>query len=1180
MNKCCRPLVVIIRTRVCGYKFPWLIHLFFLLPILNQFTNTFLVFTALQDITVLGKKNVIPSSRKKLLLGKHYMENMQFSYFATNILLISVCATWLSILLIKANDIHPNPGPSSVSSNSSTPDSHNISSRVFSAINLSKHLSFVHYNVQSISSKLDILGSELFDFDILAFSETWLNSSIDTEDLLIQSYRSPERKDRIGDSHGGVMIYVKENIHYRRRQDLEILGVECIWIELGNKHKHVLFGLFYRPPSSDSFYYSSIENSINLAVDTGVRDVIVTGDFNFNMLCETSARKISTFCEQFSLEQCINQPTHFTEHSSSLIDILLVSNSNHLILSGVGEPFLEQDIRYHCPVYGILNFSKPKAKSYMRHIWKYNQGNYALLRSQAAAFNWTSLQNNDINIYAKNLTDKIISLAKSCIPNKEVRIRPNEPAWITHSIKKLIRKRKRAYRKAKLSNLPFHWEKFKKIRNKVISLIRDSKKSLTDNLAHKLKSQTLSSKDWWNTLKKFISPYSKSAIPPLEKDGFIYSENLDKANLLNDYFRDQTVLPDHNSTLPDLPAFNGTPLSSLVLYPHEVESVLQTLPVGKAAGPDGINNRILKELSKEIAPPLCSIFNQSLNQGSVPDIWKVAHVCPIPKDGDVSSVSNHRPISLLSNIDKSFERIVFKYLYNHFLTNDILTPLQSGFVPGDSTVNQLTFLYNTFSKALDSGKEVRVIFCDISKAFDRVWHAGLLHKLKAAGVTDKLLAWFRDYLNNRKQRVVLPGVESKWNDTHAGVPQGSILGPLLFLLYINDIVNDIGSNIRLFADDTSLYIIVDNPDTAAVLLNIDMEKVSRWALTWLVSFNPSKNESLLISRKVNRHAHPPVFMQDQKITEVTSHKHLGVYFSNDCTWHKQIEYIKEKAWSRINVMRKFKFVLDRKSLEIVYTSFIRPVLEYGNIIWDNCTQQEKQDIEKIQLEAARIATGTTKLVSLNSLYQEIGWDTLESRRRKQQLTLFFKMHNNLSPVYLSSLVPPLVNNMSRYHLRNANDYQTIGARTNQYYHSFLPTVVREWNNLSEETKQAESVNLFKYRINQGKTLVPKHFYAGNRKLQMLHARLRTKCSSLNHDLFVKNIVDSPLCRCGEIENTNHFFFHCSFYNDQRRELIRCVSQQAIISLDILLLGDNSLSHQSNVQIVEAVHKYISGTKRF
>ena len=239
-----------------------------------------------------------------------------------------------------------------------------------------------------------------------------------------------------------------------------------------------------------------------------------------------------------------------------------------------------------------------------------------------------------------------------------------------------------------------------------------------------------------------------------------------------------------------------------------MEYVLKSLPLGKAVGPDGINNRILRGLAHKLSNPFCSLINQSLRIGIFPDSWKDAHVCPIFKGGDSASVSNYRPISLLSCLDKVSERAVFKHLYNHFHDNNILTPLQSGFIPGDSTTNQLTFLYNTFCQALDSGKEVRVVFCDVSKAFDRVWHKGLLCKLKAAGVSGSLLSWLGSYLSNRKQRVTLPGTQSNWNYIQAGVSQGSILGPLLFLLYINDIVKDIKSNIRLFADDTSLFLVV------------------------------------------------------------------------------------------------------------------------------------------------------------------------------------------------------------------------------------------------------------------------------------------------------------------------------------------------------------------------------------
>ena len=641
------------------------------------------------------------------------------------------------------------------------------------------------------------------------------------------------------------------------------------------------------------------------------------------------------------------------------------------------------------------------------------------------------------------------------------------------------------------------------------------------------------------------------------------------------------VLDDSNAVLPELPEPSYlTSLSSIAFDPQEVEEILRTLKTDKASGPDGLSNRILKELSHEISSPLCSLFNKSLSLGKFPSPYKDANVTPVHKKGDLSLVSNYRPISLLNSVAKLFEKLVFKYFYNHLQDNNMLSSLQSGFIPGDSTVNQLAYLYHIFTEALDAGKEIRTVFCDISKAFDRVWHEGLIYKLKAAGVSGDVLRWFQSYLSGRRQRVVLSGSFSEWVYIKAGVSQGSILGPLLFLLYINDIVKNIGSHIRLFADDTSLFIIVDNPTTAALCLNSDLEKLSRWAAIWLVTFNPSKNESLLISRKINKPIHPPLYMQNVQIQEVSSHKHLGLYFSNDCSWHQHIDYIKQKAWFRIHVMRKLKFKLDRKSLETIYLTFIRPLLEYGDVIWDNCTQYEKNELDKIQNEAARITTGTTKLVSLDNLYKEVGWQTLHRRRQDHKITLFYKMFNQLTPVYLSSLIPQQVNAISHHNLRNSNDIHTIRSNTSLYHNSFLPSTLRQWNSLPVEVRQLNTLSSFKTFLKKDLQSVPTYYYCGSRKVQILHARLRTGCSSLNMDLFHKNITESPLCRCGSIEDTQHYFFHCRFYQGPRNTLLNACTTYQNPSLSLLLFGSSTLSLKANIAILEHVHKYILDTKRF
>jgi hypothetical protein len=803
------------------------------------------------------------------------------------------------------------------------------------------------------------------------------------------------------------------------------------------------------------------------------------------------------------------------------------------------------------------------------------------MRREAASYNWESLESDDIDTYASNITETLITLSKKHIPNKIVTIRQTDPPWMHNEIRKYIRKRKRAYDRAKKSNNIEHWNKYKTLRNKTTHLLRNAKTDYTKQLSEKIKGENLKTTDYWKILKQFIKPTVNSKIKILNDNGTILTSDTEKANLLNQFFQSQSSLDDKNKSLPNFHVHqNINKLDTINITYDEVRDTLKTLNVGKASGPDNINNRILKELSEELSVPLCHLFRKSLTACKVPSQWKLANVCAVYKKGDPSIVSNYRPISLLSTISKSLEKIIHKHIFNFFVANNTITSLQSGFVPNDSTTNQLVSIYNTFCKALDDGKEVRAVFCDISKAFDRVWHKGLIFKLQSAGINGGLLNWFSDYLSDRKQKVVLPGGSSQTVFISAGVPQGSILGPLLFLIYINDIVLDINSYIRLFADDTSLYIIVDNPLHAAVTLNSDLKKITEWANGWLVDFNPSKTESVIISRKVNKPIHPPLTMNGVQINEVTSHKHLGVTFSNDGNWHSHIQNITKKAWQRIYIMRSLKFILDRKSLETIYLSFIRPLLEYSDVVWDNITQQDEFELEKIQLEACRIITGTTKLVSISNLYEDTCIQPLKVRRYKHKQILLYKMFNNLSPHYLSSLVPDTVGESSDYNLRNADNTRNIFCHTQLYSHSFLPSSIKDWNNLPVNYRNSPSISIFKSRLNEDVQSVPSHYYVGERKYQIIHTRLRTHCSSLKEHLFSKNIIESPLCECGDIENTSHYFFSCPRYQDERNVLLNNLSEITTVTLNVLLYGDNSIADDLNEAIVLHIHSYLHRTKRF
>ena len=629
-----------------------------------------------------------------------------------------------------------------------------------------------------------------------------------------------------------------------------------------------------------------------------------------------------------------------------------------------------------------------------------------------------------------------------------------------------------------------------------------------------------------------------------------------------------------------MPAFEppDIDLNTIVVTDSDVEDVLKLLNTSKASGPDLISPRLLKEGSDILSHQLARLFNTSLHTSYFPTVWKQANVVPVFKKGEKTNVSNYRPISLLSCIGKVFEKCVFKHLQNYIMTNKLISPVQSGFTPNDSAVFQLIDLYDAFAKAIDDGKEIRVIFCDISKAFDRVWHEGLLFKLRRMGISGTLLEWFKSYLDQRHQRVVLEGSFSDFKEVKAGVPQGSILGPLLFLVFINDIVNDIGSSVKLFADDTSLYLIVDDPVMAANLMDIDLDKIHQWANNWLVKFNPHKTEELIISRKTATVIHPSVSMNNVEVKRVEFHKHLGLTFNNDCTWHEHITEITSKAWKRINILQALKFQLDRKSLEIMYFSFVRPILEYADIIWDNCYNFEKEAIEKVQWEAARIVTGATKSCSRVKLLEDTGWDTMEKRRYKHRMVIFFKMIKNMAPTYLANLIPPSVHQVSQRNLRNYSDLTVPRSRTNLYNKSFIPVATREWNSLPENMKTCTSLASFKNLLDQGKPKVPKYYYQGERNAQVLHARLRLGCSSLNADLYNNHISENNRCSCGLPETAEHFLLHCNNYITLRRQTIHHIN--VAYNTEILLKGCPLYSDDVNGEIFNTVHRFIVGSKRF
>ena len=607
----------------------------------------------------------------------------------------------------------------------------------------------------------------------------------------------------------------------------------------------------------------------------------------------------------------------------------------------------------------------------------------------------------NVNSTVVNWMNMLLLIAKTCIPHYQTTIRPDDKLFMNSDIRKLMRKRDRLRRIYLRTNDENIRNEYKRQRNLVVHVCREAEIEKQSQIASTISNVKTSSRKWWKLLKSTISNVNFEGGEPLVLNGKLITDDRDKADIFNRFFALQSTLDDRQAHIPNNTPVRCDRFDQLVVQPEIVYDILSKLDPAKATGPDGIGNRILKEAALPLAEPLSHIFNYCLSLGMFPDVWKIACVTPLFKKGEPSDCNNYRPISLLPCISKVFERVLFNHVHGYLRVNGLISQNQSGFTPGDGTINQLIAICNTLYKCIDDGDEMIAVFLDLSKAFDKVWHAGLLYKLQVMGINGKLFDVITSYLNNyRQQYVSLSGASSSLISIKAGVPQGSVMGPLLFLVYINDISDVIQSDHFLFADDTSVFQRVHNGDirTSTRYINDDMYRIQLWTKRWLVTINSKKSEVMLFSKKRSPSVLLPVIIDGNTLPVVESHKHLGMTLSSRLSWSLHINYITLKCKRILGMLSRYKHLWSRSALEVCYISFIRPILEYGNILYDCCSIADSTVLEGVQLDAIRLVTGAKRCTSHAAMYRELGWINLKTRRKIHRLIKFYCIVNNLTPI--------------------------------------------------------------------------------------------------------------------------------------------------------------------------------------
>lgn len=625
--------------------------------------------------------------------------------------------------------------------------------------------------------------------------------------------------------------------------------------------------------------------------------------------------------DTFGLTQYVTDPTR----NGAVLDLLFCNSPDFIrnvnVIPGISD---------HLAVVAVIHKEKNRAKlSTTRRVYFYEKGDYDAisekLRNFFSVFECLSEERNVHDMW-DNFKDMLLELVSVHIPNVDSsRLKKRKQPWVTTHILKLIKKRMRAFNAFKKSKSAAHFTKLHTITREYKLKIGKAKDDYFNELSNKMKSNP---KMFWKHLKQCGS--DSFGIQELNYNGRIIMEDEDKAACLNNFFH-SVFLPNHTCHIHQ-PTTNISPMLPVELSINGIEKLLKDIDESKSSGPDGISPRVLKRCAGPISMYLYLIFEKSLSTGILPHDWKIAHVVPIHKGGSKKDVGNYRPISLTSIPCKILEHILYKQILNHLNKHKVLINEQHGFRRGLSCTTQLVEFYHDIISSVDAGGQVDGVFLDFRKAFDTVSHSLLLFKLNTLHIDATVFKWIECYLSQRRQCVILNGKCSEYANVTSGVPQGSVLGPLLFLVYINDISAGISSSIRLFADDCVVYKKISHHNDTIELQN-DLTIIHDWCTKWKMTLNITKCVHLSFTKK-KKPIQSQYHLNNVLLKQGSTYKYLGVLLSSECSWKPQVESIIAKAGKALNFIQRNLRCSHANLKRMAYTTCVRPLLEYGCVVWD------------------------------------------------------------------------------------------------------------------------------------------------------------------------------------------------------------------------------------------------------
>ena len=803
----------------------------------------------------------------------------------------------------------------------------------------SKELLIYYQNVRSLNNKRNefLALQTTYVYDIICITESWLNTDINDSEISCNYTLSRNDRDSRG---GGVLVAFKPSFNLRRI--LLNSKLEYIFLKLKASDLNIFLLLIYIAPPISLESLEKLYDIINQASSlmSSEDQIIILGDLNltdFNKATDCSkVQYLNDISTEFNLVQHVSFPTR----EENFLDLLL-SNYNNIKVSKSPQWFKSDHLAFEASIKCTL-LETQKGNTNNKKVLDLHKLDYDKLGSLLGNFDWSSIfLSSDINTIVEEFYSTLHNNFSKCCPFKLKRhfTRPK----LEKDLLLVYRSKMKIHKKYLQTRDPTDYNEFKNARARFKSLFSKKHETYVNMVENSIKSGN--TRAFWTYNKSLRKSHG---IPPtMELEDQVSSQTENTCNLFAKYFSNC-----YNDNTSNIKPFRVKYQSQDIIHlepfsPNEIKTLLLSLDNNKRTSPDNIPSFVLKNISDQITEPLTNIFNKILELNEVPNQFKLSFITPIFKSGNKSLIKNYRPISILSHVSKIFEKLIYIRLHTQlkvFISNN-----QHGFSYGKSTATNLSILSNKILDSFESNIETDIIYTDFSKAFDSVPHDLLIYKLSLFNFSPELIQLFTSYLSNRQQLVSLQGYKSNSFTAKSGVPQGSILGPLLFNLYINDLPSYLKCDSLLFADDLKIYKSISSIYDC-LKLQEDLKSLSLWCETWRLSLNIEKCHLLKVSRKKS-HIDFDYSINSSKLKASHNLKDLGIIIQDDFKFNCHIKMSVSKALKTLGfIKRTSKDFKDDKSLVILYNAIVRPSLEYGSVIWNNNQIVLRDYLESVQMK--------------------------------------------------------------------------------------------------------------------------------------------------------------------------------------------------------------------------------------